>query len=444
MNGWRVMKRSLIQDLRKWRHSPTRKPLILRGARQVGKTWIVNEFGKEFSSFVSVNLERQTEVAKLFDGDLDPKQLIQKIQLITEQKIIPGETLLFIDEAQAAPRSLIALRYFYEECPALHVIAAGSLLDFAIEKVGVPVGRVSFLYLYPLSFIEFLYATGREIAADGILQHPFPQAVPEPIHQKWLGYVAEYIAIGGMPEVVKSWQDNHDIDSCGEIQYGIIESYRLDFEKYCKKHEIKYVSQIFDQVPRELGKQFRFSKLPGEYRKRDLAPCFDLLNKAMVINAVYHSDGQGIPLGAGADYDHFKSIFIDIALAQRALNFHPREWFLNPAQALVNKGAITESFVGQELLAYSNPQEKTQLYYWQRHEKSSSAEVDYLTNVNGNVIPIEVKSGAGSTLKSLQIFLKTHTSTSYGVRLSTHPFSLHERIHSYPLYAIAKFIQQQD
>jgi len=431
------MKRELIQYLRKWKVNSIRKPLILRGARQVGKTYLVREFGKEFTSYVSINLEKQPEIATLFNDNLDTKQLIQQLQLITEQKIIPGETLLFIDEAQVAPRSLIALRYFYEECPLLHVIAAGSLIDFAIEKVGVPVGRVSFLYLYPLSFMEFLRATGREMAATAILQHPFPQAVLEPIHQKWLEYVAEYLAIGGMPEVVRVWQEMHDLNACGEIQYAIIESYKQDFEKYCKRHEVKYVSLIYEQVPRQLGQLFRFSKMPGEYRKRDLAPCFDLLNKAMVINPVYHSDGQGLPLGAEADYHHFKATFVDVALAQRLLNSHPKDWFLQPNQSLINKGEITESFVGQELLAYSNPQEKAQLYYWQRHERGSSAEVDYLSNIQGQVIPIEVKSGAGSSLKSLQLFLKTHSSP-YGIRFSTHPFSLHESLHSYPLYAVAR------
>jgi predicted AAA+ superfamily ATPase len=431
------MERTLIQYLRKWRISAIRKPLILRGARQVGKTYLIKQFGEEFTSFVSINLEKQPEVAMLFNKDLNPKQLIQQLQLITEQKIIPGETLLFIDEAQAAPRSLIALRYFYEECPLLHVIAAGSLLDFAIEKVGIPVGRVSFLYLYPLSFIEFLRATKREIAAEAILKHPFPEAISESIHQKWLEYVGEYLAIGGMPEVVKVWQETRDIHACGEIQYVITESYKQDFEKYCKQHEVKYVSLLYEQVPRQLGKIFKFSKIPGEYRKRDLAPCFDLLSKAMVVNPIYHSDGHGLPLGAQADYRYFKAGFVDIALAQRLLNFHPKEWFLQPTQSLINKGEMTESFVGQELLAYSNPQEKPQLYYWQRHERGSSAEIDYLLNVHGQVIPIEVKSGAGSSLKSLQLFLKTHSSP-YSIRFSTHPFSLHEKMHSYPLYAIAK------
>jgi predicted AAA+ superfamily ATPase len=429
------MERELIQYLTTWKQDPIRKPLILRGARQVGKTYLVKQFGQAFHSFVNVNLERQPEAAALFNSELDPQKLIQRLQLITEQKIIPGETLLFIDEAQEAPRSLIALRYFYEECPSLHVIAAGSLLDFAIEKVGVPVGRVSFLYLYPLSFMEFLRATGREIAAEAILKHDFPEPVPEPIHQKWLEYVAEYIAIGGMPEVVKLWQDKHDINTCGEIQYAIVESYRQDFEKYCERHELKYVSLIYEQVPRQLGETFKFSKIPGSYRKRDLAPCFDLLAKALVVNPI--SDGHGLPLGAEADYQHFKATMVDVALAQRLLDAHPKDWFLNPAQTLINKCEITESFVGQELLAYSDPREKNNLYFWQRHERGSSAEVDYLLNIHGKIIPIEVKSRLGSTLKSMQLYLATHTSP-YGIRISTHPFSMHQKIHSYPLYAIAK------
>ena len=431
------MERELIQSLRKWRHSPIRKPLVLRGARQVGKTYLIKQFGQEFDSYVSINLEREPEIASLFNQDLDPKRLLQHLELITEKKIIPGDTLLFIDEAQVAPRSLIALRYFYEECPNLHVIAAGSLLDFAIEKVGLPVGRVSFMYLYPLSFIEFLRATGRERAADAILNHPFPEPMPDVIHQKYLAYTSEYIAIGGMPEVVNTWKNTQDLSSCGEIQFSIIESYRQDFEKYCKQHELKYVSLIYDQIPRQLGNAIKFSKMPGEYRKRDLAPCFDLLAKALVINPVYHSDGHGVPLGAEADYHCFKALFIDIALAQRALNLQPKDWFLAPTQTLINKGNITESFVGQELLAYSNPTEKAQLYYWQRHDRSSSAEVDFLINKQNIVFPIEVKAGPGSTLKSLQLFLNSHKSP-HGIRFSTQNFSCHENIHSYPLYAVCK------
>ncbi|MCE3237343.1 MAG: Uncharacterized protein K0R24_324 [Gammaproteobacteria bacterium] len=319
----------------------------------------------------------------------------------------------------------------------MHVIAAGSLLDFAIEKVGVPVGRVSFLYLYPLSFIEFLKATNREIAAQAIIEHVFTESVSQPIHQKWLEYVAEYIAIGGMPEVVEAWRNTNDIEICGNIQYAIIESYRQDFEKYCKEHEVKYVSLIYKQIPRQFGKTFKFNKIPGDYRKRDLSPCFDLLHRAMVINPVYHSDGHGIPLGAEADYHYFKATFVDVALAQRLLHAHPKDWFLQPTQSLINKGEIIENFVGQELLAYSDPREKAQLYYWQRHERGSSAEVDYLSTIQRNVIPIEVKSGTGSSLKSLQLFLKTHQSP-YGIRFSTHDFSMHEKLHSYPLYAIAK------
>ena len=244
-----------------------------------------------------------------------------------------------------------------------------------------------------------------------------------------------------MPEAVKVWNELHDVDVCGEIQYAIIESYRQDFEKYCKHHQIKYVSLIYDQIPRRLGETFRFSKLPGEYRKRDLAPSFELLCKAMVVNPVYHSDGKGIPLGALADYHYFKAMFVDVALAQRLLDLHPKDWFLQPTQSLVNKGQITESFVGQELMSYQDSHEKAQLFYWQRHERGSSAEVDYLINVQGKVVPIEVKSGSGTSLKSLQLFLATHPS-KFGVRFSIHNFSQHEKLHSYPLYAVASLLQE--
>ena len=435
------MKRDLIQWLREWRVSPIRKPLILRGARQVGKTYLINEFGKEFPSFVSLDLEKMPEVSALFTETLDSKILIQKLSYIADTKIIPGETLLFIDEAQMEPRSLIALRYFYEGHPELHVIAAGSLLDFAIEKVGIPVGRVSFMYLYPLSFMEFLRATGRDVAAEAILNHPFPEPVSEPIHQKWLGFVGEYLAIGGMPQAVNVWNSLNDLKAVGEIQYDIIESHRQDFDKYCKKHQLKYVSLIYNQMPNQLGAAFKFNKLPGEYRKRDLEPCFELLTKAMVIHSIYHSDGQGLPLGAHVDYRYFKAAFVDVALAQRLLGLHPKDWFLRPTQTMVNLGAITESFVGQELLAYHQPQEKSQLYYWQRHERGSSAEVDYLVNQNSQVIPVEVKSGMGTSLKSLQMFLGSHPSP-YGIRISTHNFSEHEKIRSYPLYAVVKLFQR--
>lgn len=241
--------------------SPIRKPLLMRGARQVGKTHVVRELGKEFDSFVEVNFERRKEIKALFEANLDPKQICEKLELIFSQKIVPQRTLLFFDEIQVCPEAIIALRYFYEEMPELHVIAAGSLLDFAIEKVGVPVGRVSFCYMYPMSFIEFLMATGNELFAKEILQHPATEAFIEPLHQKGLQLLGEYMLVGGMPEAIAHWTEHRDITLCTETQHSIINAYRQDFEKYAKKNELKYVELLFNRIPAMICEPFKFSRV---------------------------------------------------------------------------------------------------------------------------------------------------------------------------------------
>lgn len=437
------MERAIIHELRRWRYSSDRRPIILRGARQVGKTHLVSLFGEEFDNCVVLNFEKQANAIKIFEKDLEVKRIIRDLEFITKQKITPGKTLLFLDEIQEVPRAITALRYFYEELPECHVIAAGSLLDFAIEKVGIPVGRVSFMVLYPMSFIEFLVAMGNETAVDAILHHQPLSEMSETVHQGLLALIAEYMAIGGMPAVVKTWRDTDDIDKCGEIQSLIIEGYQQDFEKYAKKHQIKYISQIYNNVPLQIGKTFKFTNVPGKYRKRDLVPCYELLEKARVIRSIQHSHGQGIPLGGQANPNIFKTLFLDVALAQRMLGHHPKEWFLHPQRELINKSEMTECFIGQELMAYASPLENHKLYYWSRQRKSSSAEVDYLLDIEGEVIPIEVKNAKSSTLKSMHLFLQEHTHSPYGIRFSTHNYSMHDNIHSYPLYAVAQLMAKR-
>jgi hypothetical protein len=429
------MQRTLLQHLESWAAQSAHKPLVLRGARQVGKTHLVKQLGTQFPHFVNINLEKQTKVKALFAEDLDVKRIVNELSLLLDVTIIPGKTLLFFDEIQEAPQALTALRYFYEDLPELHVVAAGSLLDFAIEKVGIPVGRIQYLYLYPMSFQEFLLATHHENIVEYLLNHNFPKPMPEAIHVKCLNLVAEYCAIGGMPEVVSSWCETSDLAKSTQIKQALIEGYKQDFEKYAKKHQIKYLDLLFNQIPHQLGKPFKFSNISTDYRKRELAPCLDLLNKALVSRPIYHSDGQGVPLGAQTELQLFKMLYIDIALAQTMLGHLPKEWLLQKGQHFVNKGEIAEAFVGQELLAYSDPYMQAPLYYWQRQERSSNAEIDYLFEANGRIIPIEVKSSTGKTLKSMHLFLDSHAASPYGIRFSTLPFSQFEKIHSYPLYA---------
>lgn len=433
------MFRFIDLHLERWKTSAYRKPLLLRGARQVGKTFAVQKLGKTFTHYVEINFEDNPLLKNIFqeDANLDPNRIIKELSLAVNQSIVPGETLLFFDETQVCPRVIIALRYFYEKMPELHVIAAGSLLDFAIEKVGVPVGRVEFYNLYPMSFLEFLKALGEELIFDEILNHDIKEPMSEVIHHKILTILREYLAIGGMPEVVFYWVKNKDPLSCSKIHHTILRSYRQDFGKYAEAHQIKYVEVLFENAVRQLGKKFKYSNIEGEFRKRELAPALDLLSKAGVIHHIYQSNGQGIPIGATANHDKYKVMMLDVGLTQALLGLELSDWFLNSQSTFINRGTLVEAFVGQELLAYSKPYLDFGLYYWQRDVKGSEAELDFLIQMQGNIIPIEVKSDRGSSLKSMHLFLDSFGNTPYSIRFSTHNYSIHQKLRSYPLYAIS-------
>jgi len=426
------LKRLIEKELIAWKDTKFRKPLLLRGARQVGKTYVAQQLGKQFPSFVEINLEESPDARIIFEKDLDAHRIIRDLSLFMHMPI-----MLFIDEIQVVPQAITALRYLYEKIPALHVIAAGSLLDFAIEQVGIPVGRVESLYLYPMSFVEFLISTGSDIIAQEITRHNIKELMTEPIHNKILSMLGEYIAIGGMPGVVQCWIETKDPARCFALHHALIDTYRQDFVKYAKKHQIKYVDLVFNTIPQQLGRKFRYSAIEGDYRKRELSPALDLLITAGIAHKVTHSSGHGIPLGAGVDPQCYKIIFLDVALAQALLGLDLESWFLNPAQQFINKGELIEAFIGQELLAYANPHAKSNLYYWQRNAPSSTAEVDYLIQKGEFIIPIEVKSGSGATLRSLHAFLESHPHSPYGLRFSTNNYSKHGNIVSLPLYGVA-------
>lgn len=434
------MKRIISSALRSWKEQTARKPLLIRGARQVGKTWVVRELGKLFTNFVEVNFELYPEAKKLFHLNLDPARLVRDLSLLLGKKIVPGETLVFFDEIQEEPKAIRALRYFYELLPEQHVIAAGSLLDFELEKIGMPVGRVSSLYMYPLSFLEFLAAKSEALLVEMIVEHDEATPVSEPVHQKLLRLLGEYFAVGGMPEAVSCWRESGDMQKCAAIHRAIVDTYRQDFNKYAQGAQGKYVELLFNLVPARLTKKFKFSEVPGEYRKRDLQPALELLVKAGVVHKIIHSSGAGIPLGAQAKPDAFKLIFLDMALAQSILGLEATSWLLEPESDFVNKGEITEAFCGQEILAYSGFDVKPQLYFWQRQERSSNAEVDYLIQRGRQIVPVEVKSGAPGTLKSLRLFLDEHKRLRHGVRLSALNYEAADRLFSMPLYAVARMM----
>ncbi|MFA6262908.1 MAG: AAA family ATPase [Candidatus Babeliales bacterium] len=432
------MKRLIDFHLERWKTDKYRKPLLLRGARQVGKTYSVRELGKSFPNFIELNFENQPQLAALFQEDLNPKRIIRDLEAtLVDQAIIPGKTLLFFDEIQIAPQAITALRYFYEEMPELHVIAAGSLLNFAIELVGVPVGRVSFLNMYPLSFIEFLQACGHAFLIKEIIEHQGFEPISDVIHEKLLSLLSHYLAIGGMPQVVDAWRTENDPRLVATFHQGLISSYRQDFYKYAKNLNIKYLDALLSSLPYQLGRKFKYSAIEGEFKTRELSPGLNLLCTADIVHKILYSAAQGIPLGAQIDPNDFKALCLDVGLSQAILGLTLGEWLVNKEKAFINKGEIVEAFVGQELLAYTDPVYDAQLYYWHRHKVGGEAEIDYVLQIDENVVPIEVKSGAGSTLKSMHVFLEQHPHSPYGVRFSTQNYSLYEKVHSYPLYAVA-------
>ncbi len=280
------IKRIVDFFLLEWKNEEyQRKPLLLRGARQVGKTHAARALGKTFTNFVEVNLETDEAARKIISQDLDPKRIIFQLSQHLQEDIIPGSTLLFFDEIQIVPQVITALRYFYEKVPELHVIAAGSLLDFAIEQVGMPVGRVSSLYMYPLSFFEFLVALGNEKWALALLDHKPGEPLLESLHTQLLALVGTYLAIGGMPAAVNAWVQTQTPRNAKKVHADLLVSYEQDFNKYAAKRQIKYLDALFHNALSQMSNKFIYSHV-GEYQKRELAPALELLEKAGIVHPV--------------------------------------------------------------------------------------------------------------------------------------------------------------
>lgn len=433
------MYRDRLAALSKWAQSPIRVPLILRGARQVGKSWLVNELAKQFDQFITLNFDKQKSLAELFKADINIPRLLERLSLYFGKPIVPGKTLIFFDEIQECEAAIGYLRYFKEEFPQLHVIAAGSLIDFQLEKIGLPVGRVDFLYLFPLSFAEFLSANNRDDLRNFLYQQENDPALDLLLKE----YLKTYIWLGGMPEVISTWLTTKNTELCQQIQDRIIQAYKDDFEKYAKRKQIPYIEKIFSNIPLQLGEKFTYSKVDKEIRSQNLKEALFLLEKAGIALPCYHSSGQNPPLAANKDDKRFKVFFFDLGLSQRILGLKHQDWIIN-AIKVDNIGGLAEQFVAQELVAYQSCHEKCELFYWHREAKNSNAEVDFLAIKNSKLIPIEVKSGKKGHLKSMHAYLAAHPSAAYGLKISESGFAQHGSIHEIPLYAIESWIKETD
>lgn len=430
------MKRDIEQQLKAWKDQPNRLPLLIRGPRQVGKTYVVEQFGKEFfENIVLVNFELHPRMKQCFES-LDPPEILNKLRLVTGLDIISGKTLLFLDEIQECPQAIMSLRYFKEKMPELHVIGAGSLLEFALreEDFRMPVGRVQFIYLGPFSFGEFLGALNHDQLRGYLAEIKLTDPADPVVHEKLLELLRKYFILGGMPAVLQEYLTSGNLKVCQNIQSGILETYRSDFGKYAKKVQHKYLQRLFESAPCLVGQAFKYVYVDPHVKSRELKQAFDLLVLAGLIHQVYATSASGLPLGFQIREQKFKIIFLDVGLAQNACGLQVEINF-NKDLLQINAGSVAEQFVGQELLAYGDAYTRENLYFWARSKRGSMAEVDFVINVGAKILPLEVKAGKTGTLKSLQLFME-EKKASLGIRVSQHPLSYHDNVLSVPLYMV--------
>jgi predicted AAA+ superfamily ATPase len=401
------MYRKKMSDLNDWKTRSDRKPLIIRGARQVGKTWLVREFARiHFENFIEINFDKTPNKTQLFKSR-DIEKCLQLLEIDTDTEIIPGRTLLFFDEIQAGAEVLPLLRYFFEERPDLHVIAAGSLLEFLLtdHDFSMPVGRVEYLHMGPMDFDEFLLGLGQDRLFRFLTSFTLQDSIPESIHDTLMYYVQLFWVIGGMPAAIQSYGVDKKINAVGREHESILQTYEDDFSKYRRRIYPQRLRKVFRRLPALIGRKLKYVNIDPNEKSKDLAHTLHLLELARIYFPVKHSAGNGIPLGAEAKDRDFKPLYLDIGLAATSLGINLADLQMEEELIMINNGAMAEQFIGQHLLYKPQSYKRPELYYWNREKKSSQAEVDYLISCGSKVVPVEVKAGKTGSLKSLQVFI---------------------------------------
>lgn len=414
-------------DLSKWLKKIRRKPLILRGARQVGKSTLVRQFAaKHGLSLNEINLERHMDMNAIFKT-LDIGHIIREIEAVIGKNVGQSGSLLFLDEIQATPHALQALRYFYEERPDMPVIAAGSLLEFTLSDhhFSMPVGRIEYYHLGPMTFGEFLFALEPELARY-ISEYELHKKIPVSAHKKLLKKQREHIFTGGMPEAVLTYKESGSVTDVSDVHRSVSETYQDDFAKYAKQKELALMQRVFRHIPRLIGRKLKYSNISREHRSKDVKTAIELLSKARVCHKVCHSHCSGVPLHADINENTYKLIFMDIGMANHICG---TDWIAIQSfvdRDLVNEGAMAEQFIGQHLIQLKN--EYPRLCYWVREAKSTNAEVDYVVSQGPMIVPVEVKAGKSGSLKSLHQFVLKKNS-KLAVRFDLNPPSLEKVRH---------------
>lgn len=401
------MQRRQLALLNSWLHNTPRKPLIVRGARQVGKSTLVELFARENNRPIhSVNLERHPELSGIFSSK-DPEKIIQQLEFLPKAQTITEGTILFLDEIQATPEAIAALRYFYEEKPEIPVVCAGSLLEFTLtdQTMSMPVGRVQYLHMGPMTFNEFLLAMGENALHDFICNYTLGQEIGEIVHQRLLEMFRSYSFIGGMPEAVAVFAESRSYKKVSDVHNSIIDTYRDDFPKYAGSRNLNRMLNVFNFAARNIGTKIKYTNISRDEQSITLKKDIELLAMARVISKVIHSHCSGLPLQADLEEKVYKLLFLDIGLMNGICGLDWRALAQMDESKLTNQGAIAEQFIGQHLQAMLESKPNRELNYWLREGKAANAEVDFVVTIGGDIIPIEVKSGATGSLKSLHQFM---------------------------------------
>ena len=429
------IERPIDSLLLEWKNSDRRKPLLLRGARQVGKSWAVEHLGETFDYFIEVNFEKRPEMLDVFRKIHDVHELAANLSIYYNTPVIPGRTLLFLDEIQKSSDAIQSLWTFKEDYPELHVVAAGSLLEFALQELpSFGVGRIRSLFVYPFSFDEFLAAEGKAAWVKAKQEANAEKPLLAPLYNDLVQHFRTFLMVGGMPASVAAWISTHDYRQCQAELDDIQLTYYDDFPKYAKKVDPTLLRNTLQSVVMQIGDKFTYSQVEGGYRAEEVKKALKLLCDAGIIKRLSHTAANGLPLGAEVNDKFRKYIYLDSGLLLRILDLDlggARQLteliIAGTAEDLVNKGGLVEMVLGWELVKYNNPRTQHELYYWENTAEGTRSEVDYIMARDLKVLPIECKAGTSGKMKSLYEFMR-QKHLSQAIRTTLENFSKLEHI----------------
>jgi len=435
-------KRDIDTVLAAWSREESRKPLLLRGARQIGKTAAARVLGGRFRHYVEINFDNDAEAGSFFTHNLEPAELCGHLSLYTRTPIVPGETLLFFDEIQSCIPAMKSLRYFYERYPQQHLIAAGSLLEFSLDEIpSFGVGRIHSVFMYPFSFYEFLGALGDEVLAEACRNAGPENPLPQPVHKLLLDRLKIFLLTGGMPESVVRYAQSRDLLYSQEALDDLLTTFRDDFSKYRSRVPALILNEVFESLMHQAEGKFIYERAMEGAGSARIKQALELLIMAGLAYPVTHSAANGIPIGAEINPKYRRIIPCDTGIFLHVLGIDKSEILLADDFKTVNKGTLAEIFAGLELLKSGGVHTRRQLYCWHREKAQSSAQIDYLIQRGHEIIPIEVKSGTQGGMKSLRLFMK-EKNIKYGIRASLENFARRDSYDIYPLYAVSNLYRE--